>query len=138
MVRVGFPGGPRLEWYDRSPSNENIDYGASSVAPHSLTERASYTVPTGKKAFVSGAYGDVMRRSAAGTLGEAYAFFTVAAVVLMAIGHNNNSEGHTERGSGLASSVVLTGTKISIETIDESTGGTMNYYLSISIMEFSA
>lgn len=138
MVKVGFPGGPRLEWYDRNPSTQNIYYTGSGVAPHGMTSRASYTVPTGKKAFVGGAVGDILRRAAAGTVSEVYAFYSIGGVNLMAISHFNNTAGHAERGAGLTSSVALAGTTLAISTIDGSTGGTMNYYLSVAIMEFSA
>ena len=137
-MRVGFPGGPRLEWYDRNPIDQTVSYVGSNVAPHSLTVRASYTVPTGKKAFIGGAAVEVSRRTVATTIGDVLAYVSFAGETSLNIFHRDNTEGTVERGSLNINGVMLAGASLTLNTQDTSEGGAMNYWISTVIMEFDA
>jgi len=129
---------PRAEWYDRNPSKENIGYQGWHIAPHSETIRSQYTVPTGKKAFIGGAYASVLRYTVATLVGTAVIYLGIGAEPLVVVEHLNNTVGIREWGLGLPSSVMLEGDNASIKTADPSNGGLMDYQAGIAIMEFDA
>ena len=137
-MKVGFPGGPRLEWYDRNPLSATIDYLGTAIAGHSVTVRATYTTPTGKKAFLGAASLQFLRVTAAGVLGQIHTyFFAAGSMILMAQLLDNTAGAHLEREINL-NAVLLDGESISFSTFDASTGGTVNYSLGAAIMEFDA
>jgi len=140
-MKFGFPGGPRLEWYDRNPVAKHYASNPSSVAPHSATVRWIYTVPSGKKAFISILQAGVTRQTAATTLGQAYAaiYLTISAVsdVILAANLNDNTVG--AKNVLVASGGVLNaGDSIYGQTMDISTGGTCMYNVNYYTTEFNA
>jgi len=137
-VKVGFPGGPRLEWYDRNAINGTVFYLGTGVAPHSVTVRATYTVPTGKKALIGAICLQFLRVTAAGTVGQIHAYFDIGpGLGLTGQMLDNNVGAHLEREVNM-NSVLLEGEGLGLSTLDLSTGGTVNYGLSAAIMEFDA
>jgi len=138
MPRVGFPGGPRLEWYDRNPSSASIYWRASNIAPHSLTTRATFTVPAGKKAFVSAAGAEVYRDGAPTTVGFAQVWIVVAANIQFSVTHRDATLGTPQRFATSLNAVLLAGQSAQILSADASTAGTMGYCTAIVIMEFDA
>jgi len=137
-VRVGFPGGPRLEWYDRNPISQSISYVAGNVAPHSATTRATYTVPTGKKALIGGTQNLIRRATVAGTVGEVLVEFIMPGLMVLIDIHENNTVGSQSKREISPNSLLLEGDLVQIETIDESTGGTMDYWLYMTVTEIDA
>jgi len=137
-MRVGFPGGPRLEWYDRNPSGQVAQYSGSAIGPHSATVRASYTAPTGKKVMVMLVFGEVFRSAAATTLGKARIAFTIGGASTLEISHQDNTVGSIQRfGSGMTL-ILLAGQAVQISTQDLSTAGTLDYRTQVQMIEFSA
>jgi len=135
---VGFPGGPRLEWYDRNPSDVSIIMAHQTVGPHTVTTRATYTVPAGKKAFVAATHCEMRRITAASSLGTAYIYFTWAATNGIVVSFSNNTVGAEVRDGLQIGSVLFTGQSLLIRTMDDSTGGTITYGGTAIITEFSA
>jgi len=128
----------RPEWYDRNASQAGIAYGATNVAPHVITSRASYTVPSGKKAFITAVQLDVRRRVAATTLGTVLARLNLAGGTGFVALHENNTVDSRRSIETSIGSILLAGQTIELQTQDISTGGAMDYTLSVVIVEFSA
>jgi len=136
-------GGGRPAWYDRNPVNRAIDYNASAVGPHAVTDRATYTVPAGKKALVENISLLVMRDGSPTTAGRAWAIAMIypgggagwtalSAIVLSAtVGATDHAE--------VGTSALLQATDvIKLRTEDLSTAGTHFYALGLKITEFDA
>jgi len=137
-LRVGFPGGPRLEWYDRNPLKHSDSYDSGSIAPHVLTIRMSYTVPTGKKAFLESCLAKAIRRTVATTESTVLSAIKARGHRLLLAWLMTNNVGDAD-SQVIGQSVTLNaGEAVLGETLDQSTGGTCNYYLAIHATEFDA
>jgi len=137
-MKFGFPGGPRLEWYDRNPALQAIAYVIDNVSPHAETLRASYTVPTGKKAWVQTEDVFLRRRTAPTTAGLVFGKIVVVNVHLMEAAFNSAIV-DTIATKDLAPQMLLqAGQSIGIYTADASTGGAIDYYITGQITEFNA
>jgi len=143
MVRVGFPGGPRLEWYDRNPLTRTQIWVGLGIAPHAVTDRGSYTVPTGKKAFLETAFCSARRATApttSGRVGSAI-YYTPSAgspgYMLQTPFNNAAVDSFQAQVVGQAGCLVA-GDIVGLITLDESTGGTCDYRLTAKITEFNA
>ena len=142
-MRVGFPGGPRLEWYDRNPIVNHEEYFSGPIAPHAITQRWTYTVPTGKKAFLEMAACLVHRRTAATTPGWVsaeleYQPYGVGAGYLLNSFFVTNNIGDKEREALGHAGVMLAGDALRGKTSDLSEGGSCDYLIISKIMEFDA
>jgi len=138
MVRVGFPGGPRLEWYDRNPQSITFTFYAEDTAPHSTTIRWSYTVPTGKKFYVENAMAFQLRGVAATTLGRSYVRVVARDVSVLHAQMERNEVGdsvHLNVGRGC---LVQAGEEVRGITMDEGEGGTIDMGASMHGVEFNA
>jgi len=129
---------PLLAWYDRNASQAGIYWNSVNVAPHGSTVRATYTVPSGKKAFVCAAELDVRRRTAATTLGTVLAWLTFAGNMALQILHENNTVDNRQTITCYLGGILLSGQSLQLSTWDASTGGAMDYMLTALIVEFSA
>jgi len=132
------PFSPLLAWYDRNASQAGIYWGSVNVAPHSYTIRASYTAPSGKKAFVCASELDVRRRTAATTLGTVLVWLTFAGNMALQILHENNTVDNRQTIPCYLGGILLSGQSLELLTWDASTGGAMDYNLTTLIVEFSA
>ena len=143
MVEVGFPGGPRLEWYDRNPQHVLVGYSAEAVAPHSVVARWSYTVPTGKKAFIEIMHATLQRAVAATTADIAFASLSLwpegeAILVPIIAWIRENDVGNKDRAVMGQGAILLTGDLVQGATMDDSDGGSIDYNVSGKITEFDA
>jgi len=138
MPRVGFPGGPRLEYYDRNPAPGLVSWTADGIAPHGATIRASYTVPTGKKALIVGGTAMMMRATAATTLGRARAYGATPTSIVFDLFHKSNTVDSLQQVVSAVSYVIYAGITTSLVTADASTGGTIDYNVYLTYTEFSA
>lgn len=137
-MKVGFPGGPRLEWYDRNPQLRRNRYCGSSVAPHSVTERWAYTVPTGKKALIMHLFVSLVRVTAPTTAMGSAAYTLIGDehhAYLMLYGNTVN-DGRT--GMIGTSELLAAGETINAKTFDSNTGGTISYAIVCDLNEFDA
>jgi len=120
-----------------------LSYVAGAIAPHVTTQRWTYTVPAGKKAFVELAFCQVFRTGVAGTLGMCVAYVQVtpqggsATVMLGAKMWNNTAGAQDTVEIGLAWHMKA-GDQIEGITQDGSVGGTIDYQLTAKITEFDA
>lgn len=143
MVQVGFPGGPRLEWYDRNPKRVVDKWFSYSIGPHALTVRWSYTVPTGKNAFIERLISKIYRAEAATSGALVYAHINITpfgeAPATMVWAHTRtNLVGDMDRGAVGHCGVLSAGDEIKASTSDVSTGGSLDYLLACKITEFDA
>jgi len=63
-------GGARPAYYDRDPVMVNQESSLAALAPHGSTTRFTYTVPSGKKAYMEVSYADVTVITAAAPAGS--------------------------------------------------------------------
>lgn len=134
----GLPGGSRADYYDRNSLEKGFAIQGNGDAPHSTLVRGSYTVPTGKKAFVSGLDIMVERHTAATAASRSQCVARRGSVEMckcLLWGATNNAGDRMAKTVG-TSFIALEGTTIDVITNDVSTGGTVNYYGTVVIMEF--
>lgn len=142
MARI-LSGGSRPAWFDRNPVQVPKNYYSTAIAPHTLTTRWTYTVPTGKKALLEFALVKAIRSVAATTAGTVYAYLSLTpsgltVVVLGVIELMANSVGDHD-ASLVGQSIVLgAGDALLAATLDTSTGGTVDYSLAAKLTEFDA
>ena len=133
----------RPAWYDRNPSIQVKNYSAAGVAPHTSTLRWSYTVPSGKKAFLELADIEVVRATAATTVGMVSAGITYtpsggSEVNVIVVEIRTNGVGDRAGKTVGQAFVMSAGDSIKAYTTDTSTGGTIDYTMSAKITEFDA
>lgn len=140
---IGNVGGARPAYHDRTPLAITQQYSATAVAPHASTTRWTYTVPTGRKFFCQVTFARWVRATAAAPVGNANVLFSytpnggVNAVTQEAVGAQN--------GVGLGKETLLgvqgslgPGDAVAGGTSDASTGGTIDYRVSMAGIEFDA
>jgi len=137
-LRVGFPAGPRLEWYDRNPQAARQQYSGTNVTPHAFTIRFTYTVPTGKKTFVMAAFVRTIRVQVATTLGPSTIGIYLADKFLIARAHCDNTLYSTVAAEVGHSGILLAGETCKGGTSDASTGGQMDFDIITHLVEFNA
>lgn len=130
----------RPQIFDRPNYNATgIIFTGDAVAPHAITTRATYTTPAGFLAEVENSVAQIIRATAAGTVGRALA-------VVNAFGTNRTAAAWIRTNAigdkdsmGTARGIVLEAAEIiSIITEDLSTTGTIDYRLACSIGESDA
>lgn len=143
MPSVGHVQSSRPLYYDRTMVSRTSYYSSGAIAPHGITERWTYTVPTGKKAFVQSLLAVAQRITAAAPVSQYAALVTVTpnggtlARVLLALLLTNNV-GDSAREHYGASGALAAGDVLASSTVDLSTGGTVDYNLSAWYIEFDA
>lgn len=133
---------PIYPWYDRNPITK-VDHSLElAVAPHPSTQRILYTVPVGKKAMVNALNVKIERHTAATTASLMDASFGLTLkdgtyqLILQAMIFTNNV-GDADRDQ-CGSFLLSEGEKLHGITIDLSTDGKGNYFLSYQLTEFDA
>ena len=137
-MRVGFPGGPRLEWYDRNPQGVEQAYTAAGVAPHGFTVRFTYTVPTGKKFFLENAVGITVRKTAATTPGMAFCGVSARNYGVVEGQVRTNNVGDLNSMNVGRTVIMVAGDQLKGDSQDASEGGTMDYEVYAHGIEFDA
>ena len=132
-----------VPWYDRNPKSVLKRYVATDVAPHATTERWSYTVPKGKKAFIEYIGVLIQRITAAGTPGQVTACIDLGVedatpVSMMAAILITNTAGDIDRDSIGQSLTLNAGEVLKCSTTDLSITGTVRYICVAKITEFDA
>jgi hypothetical protein len=136
---IGSSSPIRQDWYDRGMVFINNRYRGASVAPHAETSRWTYTVPTAKRAVITYFSLQVLRQTAATTLGNAYAYIGFSGAVVATVfdlGLYNNTVGEKSILSSHPFIVIPAATVVTGFTSDDSTGGAMNYIVILSLHEF--
>ncbi len=130
----------RGQYYDRNPVPQ-LEQDESAYAPHGETERWSYTVPSGKRAYIETLFLYVRRTSVATTVGYAnvYVRYLPAGgsqvLLLMAELYDNNM-GANAIQHGTQFGLINPGDKLLAITRDTSMGGVINPTVSAKIIEF--
>ena len=132
-----------LHWYDRNPSVEVDSYSGLLVVPHSAETRLTYTVPTGKKAFVELLYAKILIGTIAESAGMRYAIWRYtkkdgSAKNIVYVNIRTNVAGDKDKHEIGQSMIMLEGDKLEGITGDSSIGGTVDYLLGYKITEFDA
>lgn len=131
---------PRAEWYDRNAAPQPKTYAANNVAPHVATQRWSYTVPSGKKAWLESLFLFVIRQTAATAAGRSGCAITVTQDALMVNLLNNeftdNTVNHLKDMFATNFGILVAGNVVTGWTFDESTGGTMGYTIAAKLTQF--
>lgn len=141
-MRLGHLGPQSANYYGRNPVVRTAEYDAQGVSPHAATTRNTYTVPTGKLAYVESLYCLVVRITAATAAsrvgavcnldpsgGEPAVDIIRALLLTNAVGDNHGVV--LASGGYLAAGDVLT-----LVTSDASTGGTVDYQVTRKLTEF--
>jgi len=143
MVRSGQPIISRPEWFDRNPVHRYNYYFGLSQSPHSDTNRFTYTVPAGKKAFIELLTVFLIRDGAPTTAGWSRATLylqpsggtlqrcLIASIYSASLGASD----HAELGQNC---LLYPGDVVTGETGDGSTGGSVTYVVAAKITEFDA
>lgn len=141
-MNVQYPAGVKRVWYDRNADSDDIAYQGANIAPHSATERASYTVPAGRIAFITFISWYAARFSAATTPALLGAYVTInrggGDIVIGQSADNLAAVNDTFFMHVGAQILLKAGDVIKIKTFDISTGGTVNYNMNVCISAFDA
>jgi len=128
----------RPAWYDRNPAPSGSAYFTDGVAPHALTARHTYAVPTGKTAIMTSLFVFCRRATAATTVGKVEVRFLAGAGLQIYWSFIDNTAGIRFTWELSPHTIVLAGTTIYMYTADGSTGGTVDYAVSIGYVTFDA
>lgn len=140
-MRIVQPVAWKPNYFDRDAENVTIYYDAGGIEPHYITERASYTVPEGRKAIIDAIMVRCYRQSMASVLGitrlivayipnggsPTYLYYKIL--------YDNelyHDVVHTMTNVG----VMLPGDALAFYTDDSSTGGTHLFQFTAKIFEF--
>lgn len=145
MALVGHLQQTRPAYYDRGAANTLLAYTATAVAPHAATVRATYTVPTGKRAYIDSARVEIINQTPAA--GGGIAFLTVnlnsaTEGTNVMCGHIQDRVGGTWATGFWVSQVVgaigliVAGDTVRIISSDGAATGNANYRAFSKIAEF--
>jgi hypothetical protein len=138
MVQLIPPVTNRPPYYDRTPLAVTIFNTTTDTAPAGSTVRATYTVPTNRKAFVTHGTLQTIRVTAATTSARAEEYAVLAGLIAAIASIENNAVG-TQASIGFGSGyVVLAGQVVQLTTNDGSTAGTLTFVGALGILEFDA
>lgn len=142
-MRSGRSANPRQSWHDRAPSQKIQKYIANALAPHSATERWSYTVPAGKKAYVEWMQIAVTTVVVATSGRDVVDNITLtpdggSAIDVAYLAYFKNGVGDNQQIAVGSSMILLPGDEFASISRDSSTGGTITHVLIAKITEFDA
>lgn len=125
-----------MEWFDRNPKLVGAWYVDDDIAPHASTTVETYVVPADRLALVSVLDIDIVRSAATTTLKRAMGRIVVSGALAFSCFHWNDTVGHRESKASNSNLVLQSGESIQIVTEDLSTGGTLDYRISMPLIEF--
>lgn len=142
-MKLIYPTAPTRQYYQQNALTIPLSVLAQDVGPHALTQRSIYTVPAGRKAFMVGLFIWVRRATAAAPVGRYQARFncTVGGNANIYLGRVTSTLNTVDAIMQLISgnnTLFIAGDFCKIETEDLGTGGTVDYTLTASFVEFDA
>jgi hypothetical protein len=142
-MRTGQPIISRPAWYDRNPSSKVYGFFLTDQAPHSEATRISYTASSNKKAMIELLHIRIIRKTAASTAGRPRAWITITpsgqtGTTIINTHLVTNTVGDVAEVNLGTSLTLLPGDAINIKTVDDSTGGALDYTGGMKITEFDA
>ena len=142
-MRIGSLAAARPTYYDRNGVSLAYEYTSYGIAPHAETQRWTYTVPAGKKAYVETFRAFVYRITAATSPNRYAAAIFVnpsgggSYKIIEATSYSNVAD--TSQVLNVGGSILLfAGDQIAGYTLDASTGGTLIVSVSIKVSQFDA
>jgi hypothetical protein len=140
---IGQVGASRPQYYDRTATPTMDQFGTSGAAPHASTVRWTYTVPSGKKAYLEWVNAWLRRVTAAAPVGRATSVINYtpsggAAGSIVIARHINNAVDAVDRDGGSVGAFLGAGDVVNASTEDLSTGGTVDYLVVSKRAEFDA
>ena len=141
-MTILYPAGAKRDWIERNPVDKAQYFFQLNVSPHSSTWRFDYTVPAGRKAIISGCVINLRKRTVATSEVDELVTIvknrTTSFIYIGAIFNVINTVGQ-EKTMIIPLLVVLNaGEMISGATQDDNTGGAMDYFMQLSMVEFDA
>lgn len=139
-MNILYPAGFRRDWVDRNSNSVSKFYEGLGIGPHGATARFNYTVPVGKRSFVTYLFHAVTRGTIAAPVGIVRSYL---ACILNSTAFNldfieflTNAVG--DRIAYIIGQNILmnAGDQVTAYTFDNSTGGTINYNISLQLVEF--
>jgi hypothetical protein len=129
----------RPNYYDRNPLSVGGSFQNDAQVPHGVTNQFTYTVPTGRKAFVTSLAVSIVRMTAAAPVGicNVTARWDLNDEAIVLVTFDNTVGGGRALAAG-GGSIVLAGKTFTFASQDLSTGGTMSFESGASIIEFDA
>lgn len=142
-MQVGHIQQSRPAYYDRNPSNVQLDYSAAGVAPHASTQRWTNTIASGKKGFIENLYALAYKATTGGVngLSQASIYYTPsggAQGILLGAQIFGTAAGAQHVMSTTSAGVLQAGDVLAGFTNDLATGGTMNFFLTAKVMLYDA
>lgn len=129
----------RNAYYDRNPTDVFNFTSQNALAPHALTNRWTYTVPAGRKAYLSNAFTIIHIVTAATTAGQRSARITTPSVTFfLNRSVYANAVDTVDQANNGGTVLLLAGDASSGADVDVSTGGTVDFLYGSSATEFDA
>ncbi len=131
----------KLEYFERSPATGGQDYLGNLIGPHGTTVRWSYTIPTGKYAYIAYIRTLLMRDAAPGVLALAECYVNITCVggglsrIYTPMLSATVGDGRFSEIGNIG--VYGPGDKFEGKTYDASTGGSHTYNNSMGYTEFT-
>lgn len=131
----------RAPSHDRNPLIGGATFDGPAVAPHALTQRATYTVPAGRSAFVYSML-SMLRTAVAAPVGMHRVFSLaeniagVPGIIAQQISSANAALGTAAQSFPPVRPLLRAGQSISAYTEDLSTGGAVSFVASLLWEEF--
>lgn len=141
-MKILYPAPAFPNYYDRNPLSRVLKYNSGAIGPHAETSRGQYAVPAKRRAFITATFIHIQRQSAATTARDARAYISLAINSLLAwvdrgdVITNGVYDGVVKALSGTV--ILSAGDTVDIYTGDDSTGGMVNYLVSVHYVEFDA
>lgn len=139
-MRILYPTRSGRQFYEANSITRVITCAVLSAAPHALTQRASYTVPVGRRAFITATNLILWRDSAAAPVGEYLISVRLTINGVQASLRRVASRSNTlyiYDIQGLAEQVLMNSTdQVELMTFDGSTGGTCSFIGSVTYVEY--
>lgn len=139
-MRVNNASSGRPQYYDRNPLTVSVlGYFNAGLAPAGSTLRASYTVPSNRKANISAVSLSMIRQTVATTpLLAGAGIQRTTDVGDFSANLYNNVVGATDEARSGINLFGFAGNVYNLNTFDNSTGGTIQFDLQAWIYEFDA
>lgn len=142
-MRIGNINQGRPAYYDRNAFTQGQSYNVAGIAPHGVTTRWTFTVPSNQKAYVQACVCKLMRDGVAAPVGTALAqidwgcdvggaAFAAFACVL------DNTMGARDNSNVGQTGLMTPGNTLTGSTADFGTGGSFLYELSAVIARFDS
>ena len=125
-------------WYQTNFAAKISNYSAADVAPHADTTRWTYTVPASRLAIVTHLLMQFYRKTAATTVNTTTIYVIGPSNLILSLIQSYDNNVGSQSHNIIGQSMILTaGQSLAAHTYDQSTGGTHDFTVSMTAMEFN-